>query len=195
MGGATTEYNVYSGNQQYENNFQTKEQILLVPMEDISQLHRQKQNDPPRRQLSLTHGHNQNVKNHHHGIEGTVEYLRQEFEAWIEEHGKSYHSNEEKESRFHIWSANHHRTMEKNRRHGPCKLTKQTVFGSNQFKDLSPEEFKGKYLTGYNGPRTDELESTPKQMPNDFRHLKTNKSPRMAKVLDPKVQSQRCMKQ
>ena len=31
------------------------------------------------------------------------------------------------------------------------------VFGSNHFKDLTPEEFKAKYLTGYNGPNTDEL--------------------------------------
>jgi hypothetical protein len=51
--------------------------------------------------------------------------------------------------------------MEKNRRHGPCKLTKQPVFASNHFKDLTPDEFKTMYLTGYNGPKTDELEKRP----------------------------------
>ncbi len=47
--------------------------------------------------------------------------------------------------------------MEKNEKHGPCKLTGKQVFGSNHFKDLSPEEFKAKYLTGYNGPKVDEM--------------------------------------
>ena len=37
-------------------------------------------------------------------------------------------------------------------------MTRQSVFGSNHFKDLTPEEFKEQYLTGYKGPRTDELE-------------------------------------
>ena len=47
--------------------------------------------------------------------------------------------------------------MEKNEQHGPCKLTGNAVFGSNHFKDLTHEEFKAKYLTGYTGPKTDEL--------------------------------------
>ena len=41
--------------------------------------------------------------------------------------------------------------------HGPCKMTKQPVFGSNHFKDLHPQEFKEKYLTGYTGPVTEKL--------------------------------------
>ena len=49
------------------------------------------------------------------------------------------------------------RTIEKNERHGPCKMTKQPVFGSNHFKDLTTEEFQNQYLTGYKGPRTDQL--------------------------------------
>jgi hypothetical protein len=68
-------------------------------------------------------------------------------------------------------------TVEKNRRHGPCKMTKQQVFGSNHLQDLSPEEFKSKFLTGYKGPRTDELEKP------GIRKLSRHSAP----VLNPKV--------
>jgi hypothetical protein len=47
--------------------------------------------------------------------------------------------------------------MNKNEQHGPCKLTGTAVFGSNHFKDLTPQEFKSQYLTGYAGPKMDEL--------------------------------------
>ena len=50
-----------------------------------------------------------------------------------------------------------YRTIAKNEQHGPCKLTGKAVFGSNHFKDLTPEEFRNKHLTGYTGPKTDEL--------------------------------------
>lgn len=69
------------------------------------------------------------------------------------------------------------RTIEKNLKHGPCKLTKQSVFGSNHLKDLTPDEFKTTYLTGYNGPKTDTIEQT---QPNV---RKMNQSSR--KVLNP----------
>ena len=36
-------------------------------------------------------------------------------------------------------------------------MMKQDVFGSNHFKDLTTEEFQSKYLTGYTGPKTDEI--------------------------------------
>jgi hypothetical protein len=36
-------------------------------------------------------------------------------------------------------------------------MMKQQVFGSNHFKDLTAEEFQSKYLTGYSGPRADEI--------------------------------------
>lgn len=83
--------------------------------------------------------------------------LRQEFEEWVVTHDKNYHSHDEKERRFHIWKENHFKTQEKNDRHGPCKKTNTPVFGSNMFKDLSPQEFQSRYLTGYKGPRTDQL--------------------------------------
>lgn len=67
--------------------------------------------------------------------------------------------------------------MEKNQRHGPCRLTKQPVFGSNHFKDLSPEEFKTLYLTGYNPPRQEELEK---------RQLQSRRSPQKRQVGSPK---------
>ena len=38
-------------------------------------------------------------------------------------------------------------------------MMKQQVFGSNHFKDLTAEEFQSKYLTGYSGPKADEIPS------------------------------------
>ncbi|OEU13361.1 cysteine proteinase [Fragilariopsis cylindrus CCMP1102] len=87
-------------------------------------------------------------------------------------HNKAYHSEEEKQHRFSIWSQNHARTAEKNRRHGPCTLTKQHVFGSNHFKDLAPEEFQAKFLTGYKGAFTDVLEDKRQEQPPDIRRLR-----------------------
>jgi len=45
--------------------------------------------------------------------------------------------------------------MEKNKRHGNCRLTGKPVFGSNHMKDLTTEEFQNSYLTGYNGPNAE----------------------------------------
>ena len=36
-------------------------------------------------------------------------------------------------------------------------MTKKSVFGDNHFKDLTKEEFAQKYLTGYTGPRAEEV--------------------------------------
>lgn len=61
---------------------------------------------------------NNNVKNRQeekrhekekHDKMNVVGHLREEFEEWIKEHSKSYHSEKEKEKRFKIWSDNHHR--------------------------------------------------------------------------------------
>ncbi len=65
----------------------------------------------------------------------------------------------------------HFRTMEKNQKHGPCKLTNQLVFGSTEFQDLSPEEFQAQYLTGYNPPRQDELDERSRRMDPTMRKL------------------------
>lgn len=142
-------------------------QIILVPIENVSQLKEMQLEEPPK--LSITHHNSKHHGSHHpdgfvDGATRALKTLRDEFEEWIEEHEKSYASHEEKEDRFHIWSQNHHETHKKNQRHGPCKLTKQNVFGSNLFKDLSPEEFKSRYLTGYKGPKTDELEMPMQQL-------------------------------
>ncbi len=70
------------------------------------------------------------------------------------------------------------RTMEKNEQHGPCKLTGKKVFGSNHFKDLTHEEFKAKYLTGYAGPKTDEMDNHKRRQlrtSNEFRALMEKK--------------------
>lgn len=85
-----------------------------------------------------------------------MDILRDEFENWIELHSKKYEDEQEKEKKFSVWIQNHKKTIEKNLVHGPCKMTKKPVFGSNHFKDLTPEEFQSKYLTGYTGPRVDE---------------------------------------
>lgn len=54
-------------------------------------------------------------------------------------------------------SARKHRTIELNERHGPCPLTGKKVFGDNHLKDLTRDEFKAKYLTGYTGPRAEHV--------------------------------------
>jgi len=81
--------------------------------------------------------------------------LRGEFNEWVRRHNKSYASLEDEERRFSVWVDNHHRTREKNLKHGPCSLTKRHVFGSNHLQDLTEEEFKKQYLTGYTGPKAD----------------------------------------
>jgi len=84
--------------------------------------------------------------------------LRNEFESWVQHHGKVYHSQTEKDDRFNVWSENHQRTLKKNEQHGPCKLTKQAVFGSNHLKDLSHDEFKSTFLSKSTAPTADKLQ-------------------------------------
>ena len=188
------------------------EEILLLPMEDVSQLssssaqqkayrarviqQQQQQQQQPLRlqppQLGQQHRNllvnsvssgnsngNDNSGSSHRFLLG----LRQEFEDWMMHHNKAYHSEEEKQHRFSIWSQNHERTAEKNRRHGPCTLTKQHVFGSNHFKDLAPEEFQAKFLTGYKGAFTDVLEDKRQEQPPDIRRLRKDSGI----VLNPKI--------
>lgn len=81
------------------------------------------------------------------------------------------------------------RTHRKNERYGPCKVTGKPVFGSNHLKDLTPEEFRSKYLTGYTGPRTDELSNNRRQLrsdqlkPEDILKMSSN-TKRRAAVID-----------
>lgn len=82
-----------------------------------------------------------------------LESLRNEFDSWTSQHKKSYSSHTEKEHRFQIWRSSHHRIQMKNRMHGPCRMTGKAVFGHGPFSDLSPDEFREKYLTGYHGPK------------------------------------------
>ena len=86
---------------------------------------------------------------------GMVKELKNEFTSWMTKHDKTYNTHEEKEHRFSIWRKNHVRIKEKNLKHGPCRLTGNSVFGHNLFSDLEPEEFQSKFLTGYKGPRHD----------------------------------------
>jgi len=187
------------------------EEILLLPMEDVSQLsssisqqklHRthliqlqqQQQTQPQRSQPLQLLGQQRylvdsvnsgpsNGSNNNGPSQRFLQDLRQEFEDWRWHHNKGYHSEDEKDRRFSIWSQNHQRTVEKNRRHGPCKLTKQHVFGSNHFKDLAPEEFQTKFLTGYKGAFTDVLEQKRKELSPDIRRLRKD----VGIVLDPKI--------
>jgi hypothetical protein len=121
------------------------EQIILLPLPNMTHRRMVAQPEAP-------------LQQEEHDIRRTLQTLRQEFEEWVQKHNKVYHSPDEKEYRFQVWHDNHHRTIEKNERHGPCKMTGKPVFGSNHFKDLTTEEFKAKYLTGYKGPHTDRLE-------------------------------------
>lgn len=153
------------------------QEILLLPLDDISKLSSSQQNSGGG-DLKQTTQH----KNFHYPRRLLME-LRQDFETWIVQHNKSYHSEAEKERRFSIWTENHWRTHEKNIRHGTCSLTKQHVFGTNRFQDLAPEEFKAKYLTGYKGMRADELEQHIATLPPSPRNLRKDNG----QVLDPKI--------
>jgi Cathepsin propeptide inhibitor domain (I29) len=106
-------------------------------------------------------------------LEQPLAALKAEFEAWKKRHNKTYHSEQEHHRRFTIWSENHHKTAAKNERHGPCKMTGKTVFGSNHFQDLTEAEFKSQYLNGYN------LKREP-----SFKHAEPKQQP---VVLDPRV--------
>lgn len=90
-------------------------QIILVPMENISEFSQRKQNIqqqqhqfPPRQLGYHTHHYQQETKHRNHGVRRLMDF-RQEFENWAAHHGKKYHSHEEKERRFNIWSSNHRR--------------------------------------------------------------------------------------
>ena len=180
-----------------------REQILLVPLTESSWLssslqqnqqqlnYQQSQQNQPRRlqAFQLSSHSNSHVENNdsvnramsHHLLKN----LRQDFETWIHHHGKAYHSEDEKEHRFSIWTQNHQRTAKKNSEHGPCTLTKQHIFGSNQFKDLAPEEFQNKYLTGYKGAFTDVLEKKQQELSPAVRRLRKDSG--IGMVLDPKI--------
>ena len=56
-------------------------------------------------------------------------------------------------------------------------MTGQAVFGSNHFKDLSPEEFQSQYLTGYTGPHTDKMRHDARNLRSDQLDKKDNKVP------------------
>jgi hypothetical protein len=128
-----------------------------------------------------SNGSDNNASSHHF-----LRDLRQEFENWAHLHGKTYHTEDEKQHRFSVWSQNHRRTDEKNSRHGPCTLTKQHVFGSNQFKDLAPEEFQSKFLTGYKGEFADVLEKRQQEeWTPGMRRLRKDSG--IGMVLDPKI--------
>jgi hypothetical protein len=74
--------------------------------------------------------------------------LRNQFQQWMVQHNKQYHSESETARRFSIWQHNRHRTATKNIEHGPCLLTGKTVFGDNHLQDLSTHEFRTMYLNG-----------------------------------------------
>lgn len=94
-------------------------------------------------------------RDYRRGHRRLMEGIRDSFDSWMQQHGKRYRSNVEKERRFLIWSRNRRRAERKNERHGPCNLTGQTVFGVNGLSDLTSKEFKEQYLTGYTGPKAD----------------------------------------
>jgi hypothetical protein len=91
---------------------QVPDQIILIPMDNISEIAQQQQQqqqllqqESPNRKLSSRH----NKQPEEHGIRHVLHDARQEFETWVAEHGKQYHSKHEKEHRFNVWRQNHHR--------------------------------------------------------------------------------------
>jgi len=126
------------------------EKIILRPLKNLSEL--ESIAEPQKMTLETPNSNK-------HGARRALRQLRDEFEAWMEEHKKTYKSEDEKEKRFEVWSHNHHKTIEKNKRHGNCKMLKTPVFGSNEFKDLTTQEFQAQFLTGYKGPTTDNIEA------------------------------------
>ncbi|WOG99849.1 hypothetical protein DCAR_0519205 [Daucus carota subsp. sativus] len=79
------------------------------------------------------------------------------FESWLEKHGKSYESIEEKLHRFEIFKDNLMHIDETNKKSSSYWL------GLNEFADLSHEEFKDKYL----GLKVD-LSTRRESNPEDF---------------------------
>ena len=78
------------------------ERVILLPIEE------DEEEGSPSRQLDFSH----NDYKYHHDQYNSRRHLmdlRDEFESWIVQHGKTYHSDEEKERRFNIWSDNHHK--------------------------------------------------------------------------------------
>jgi len=121
---------------------------------------------------------------HGHGVRHLLADLRSEFDSWMQQHNKQYQSHQEQEKRFQIWSENHERILEKNERHGPCRLTKQPVFGHNHFSDLTPQEFQSQFLTGYTGPKHDELEKRETRSSGVFGpHIPVNRHPKVHRRL------------
>jgi Cathepsin propeptide inhibitor domain (I29) len=121
--------------------------IVLLPLpEDHGQKPRRRlqgnelvgigfQQDAPKPSETLLHRH-------------LLNELRNQFQHWMVQHDKLYHSESETARRFSIWQHNRHRTASKNARHGPCLMTGKTVFGDNHLQDLSTDEFRTLYLNG-----------------------------------------------
>ena len=107
---------------------------------------------PPFMKHSKTKHHGSHSHEDEHDLR-VLESLRSEFDSWISRHKKTYSSHSEKEHRFQIWKSSHYRIQKKNKLHGPCRLTGVRRFGHGPFSDLSPEEFRDKYLSGYSRPR------------------------------------------
>jgi hypothetical protein len=144
--------------QQQQQQAVVKEQIILRPLAANATIPHQQQQEQIHRRMAVALP--QAPLSHSHGIRSSLHELRLEFQQWVTTHKKAYATKQEEEYRFGIWHDNHFKTIEKNERHGPCKLTGKPVFGSTYFKDLTTEEFTSQYLTGYKGPLHDELVDT-----------------------------------
>jgi len=81
-----------------------QQQQVMVDQNQHHQHHPQQRFHYPLQ--SMQHHHHQQQE---HGAQRVLKELRQEFDDWVTHHGKKYHSAEEKEHRFRIWTDNHHR--------------------------------------------------------------------------------------
>lgn len=140
----------------YDYGKSTTDRVVLLPLSPEMIQQQQQQQEQQRKN---NHHHQQHIPGHR-----VLKELRSEFEDWMHHHGKHYQSHAEKEERFSIWARNHERTLQKNQQHGPCKLTGKPVFGSNHFKDLTPEEFQDLYLNSKKPrPREEERQQQQQQ--------------------------------
>jgi C1A family cysteine protease len=126
---------------------QYPDRLILLPLPEGSLSHRHHAGLSQHSQ-SHHHQHRHLLPSHHEDDE-----LHDLFVQWKATHGKQYSSHHEHLERFHIWKSNHRRIQRKNERHGPCRLTSQPVFGTNHLSDLTEQEFREQYLSGYGVPR------------------------------------------
>jgi hypothetical protein len=129
---------------------QYPDRVILLPLPEASLPHRGQRADLSQQQSRYHHHQRRHLlpAPHHEDRE-----LHDLFVQWKADHDKQYSSHHEHAERFRVWKSNHARIQRRNQEHGPCRLTSQPVFGTNHLSDLTEQEFRERYLSGYGAPR------------------------------------------